>query len=388
MIIVKLKKGKEKKIKNGYLWIFKNEISEITGEKIDGEICNVFSSNFEYIGKGIFSNSTNITVKILSLKDEEINESFFYNKFIKALKLRNNFGKSYRFFHAEADGVPGLIVDKYNEYLVVQFRNKGVENKKNEIIDALLKIFDNEIKGIYERSDFETSSKEDLKRNTGRLYGVEPPDNFIIEEEGIKYIVDIKNGQKTGFFFDQRKNRLYIRQFSKNAIGLDAYSYTGGFALNMAKYGAKKVIAVDKDEYALELLKQNAKLNGVEDVIETIYEDVELFLNNSNAIFNLVMLDPPSLIKKKAERFKGVQIFKKISELGIKRLSNFGILGLCSCAYQADITLLIESLRRSVENKGIMLQNLDIITQSNDHPWILQIPESLYLKCLWVKVLR
>lgn len=388
MIIIKLKKGKEKKIKNGYLWIFKDEISEITGEKIDGELCNVFSHDYEFIGKGIFSKSSNISVKILSTTDEEVNEEFFYKKFVSALKLRTGFGNSYRFFHAEADGIPGLIIDKYEDFLVIQFRNKGVENKKEEIINALLRVFEKNIKGIYERSDFETSSKENLERNTGLLYGVEPPDNFIIEEEGIKYIVDIKNGQKTGFFFDQRKNRIYIRQFSKDAVGLDAYSYTGGFALNMAKYGAKKIIAVDKDEYALELLKENAKLNGVLDKIETVYDDVENFLSKTNGKYNLMMLDPPSLIKKKTERFKGVQIFKKISKLGIEKLEDFGILSLCSCAYQADISLLIESLRRSVENEGIMLQNLDIITQSNDHPWILQIPESLYLKCLWIRVLR
>ncbi|GAB6188336.1 class I SAM-dependent rRNA methyltransferase [Marinitoga arctica] len=388
MIIVKLKKGKEKKIKNGYLWIFKDEILEVTGEQIDGNLCNVFSYNYEFIGKGIFSKSSNISVKILSTEDEDIDKEFFYKKFIRALNLRKNFGNSYRFFHAEADGIPGLIIDKYEKFLVIQFRNKGIENKKSEIIEALLNTFEKDIKGIYERSDFETSSKENLERNTGLLYGIEPPDNFIIEEEGIKYIVDIKNGQKTGFFFDQRKNRIYIRQFSKEAIGLDAYSYTGGFALNMAKYGAKKVTAVDKDEYALELLKENAKLNGVSEKIEIIYGDVEKFLNEIDVKYSLMMLDPPSLIKKKSERFKGVQIFKKISELGIKKLRNFGILSLCSCAYQADITLLIESLRRSVENEGIMLQNLDIITQSNDHPWILQIPESLYLKCLWIRILR
>jgi 23S rRNA (cytosine1962-C5)-methyltransferase len=388
MIIVKLKKGKERKIKNGYLWIFKDEISEITGEKVDGELCNVFSNDFEFIGKGIFSKSSNITVKILSLSDEEINKNFFYKRFIKALKLRIGFGKSYRFFHAEADGIPGLIIDKYNEFLVIQFRNKWVEKNKDKITNALKEIFESEIKGIYERSDFETSSKEDLERHVGVIWGEEPPDNLIIEEEGIKYIVDIKNGQKTGFFFDQRKNRIYIRQFSKDSVGLDAYSYTGGFALNMARFGAKKVIAIDKDKYALELLKENAKLNNLESKIEIIYGDVEQYLLESSEIFDLMMLDPPSLIKKKSERFKGVQIFKKISELGIKKLKNFGILSLCSCAYQADISLLIESLRRSVENEGIMLQNLDIITQSNDHPWIIQIPESLYLKCLWIRVLR
>ncbi|KLO22666.1 methyltransferase [Marinitoga sp. 1197] len=388
MIIVKLKKDKDNKIKNGYLWIFKDEIQEITGEKKDGEICNVFSNEFEFIGKGIFSNSSNIMVKILSLKDEIIDENFFYHKFIRALKLRNNFGKSYRLFHAEADGIPGLIIDKYEDFLVIQFRNVWLENKKDEVINALIKIFNDEIKGIYERSDFETSSKENLKRNTGVLYGKEPPDNFIIEEEGIKYIVDIKNGQKTGFFFDQRKNRVYIRKYSSGAIGLDAYSYTGGFALNMAKYGAKRVIAVDKDKYALEILKENAKINNLSEKIEVVFDDVENFLSKTENVFTLMMLDPPSLIKKKAERFKGVQIFKRISRLGIQRLENFGILSLCSCAYQADIKLLIESLRRSVEKEGIKLQNMDIITQSNDHPWILQIPESLYLKCLWVRILR
>ncbi|NUU95179.1 hypothetical protein XO10_02590 [Marinitoga sp. 1135] len=388
MIVVTLKKGKEKKIKNGYLWIFKDEISEITGEKKDGELCNVFSKDFEYIGKGFFSNSSNIAVKILTLKDENIDKNFFLNKFKTALLIRKGYGDSYRFFHAEADGIPGIIIDKYEKFLVIQFRNKGVENFKNEIIDALIDLFGNEIKGIYERSDFETSSKENLERNVGLLYGENPPDRFTIEEEGIKYIVDIKNGQKTGFFFDQRKNRIYIRQYSKDATGFDGYSYTGGFALNMAVFGAKHVVAVDKDEYAIELLKENAKLNGVEDKIEAIYGDVEKYLENTDYKFNLMMLDPPSLIKKKTERHKGVQIFKRISRSGILKLEDNGILSVCSCAYQADIDLLVESLRRSVEFEGIRLNAIDIITQSNDHPWILQIPESLYLKCMWIRILR
>jgi 23S rRNA (cytosine1962-C5)-methyltransferase len=212
MIIVRLKKNKEKKIINLYPRVFKDEIQEIQGEKVEGDLCNVFSNDYQFLGKGFFSNG-NISVKMLSTDDEEINKDFIKRKLNLASKKRNHLKESYRLFHAEADGIPGLIIDKYLDYFVLQIRNKGVENFKEEIINTLVEIFNP--KSIYERSDFESMVEDDIERNVGHLYGEDIPEEIIINEHELKYIVNPAEGQKTGFFFDQRDSRKFVRELSK-----------------------------------------------------------------------------------------------------------------------------------------------------------------------------
>lgn len=384
MLIIKLNPGKEKKIKNGYPWIFSDEIKSIDGEKKVGELCNIFSNDYEFIGKGFYSN-TNIAVRVITLKDEEINYDLFKNKIKKAIEKRKDFNESYRLIHGEADGLPGLIADKYNNFIVIQFRNVGMENYKKEILESIIELL--KPTGIYERSDFETSTKEPIKRNTGVLYGIEPPEKLIIKEHKIKYYVDIKKGQKTGFFFDQRDSRLFFRSLiKKDSLVLDGYTFTGGFAFNAAIAGAKKVIGLDKDKESIEMARENAKLNNINNIefIETRYENY--IKDYQGEKFDVIVLDPPSLIKKKQERRKGVEIFKTITELSINHLKTGGILGICSCAFQADISLLIESTRRAYFALGKDIQVVGLTFQSLDHPWIIQIPESNYLKCLWFKI--
>jgi 23S rRNA (cytosine1962-C5)-methyltransferase len=385
MIIIKLKKDKEKKVKNLYPWIFKDETLEISGDKNDGELCNVFSSDYEFIGKGIYSNS-NIACKMLTFYDEEINEIFFEKKIEKARKKRLGINsKFFRYIHAEADGLPGLIIDKYDDIYVLQIRNIGMEKFKSFIINILIKL--ENPKSIYERSDFETGISEDISRNVGIVYGKEIESDIIIEEHGIKYFVDIKKGQKTGFFFDQRDSRFFVRSLiNKGDHVLDAHTYTGAFAFNMAYAGAEKVIALDKDKDSIEMAEKNKNFNNFEniDFFNTTFE--EYSSNYKGKKFDLIVLDPPSMIKKKQERKKGVELFKSLVEKSSYLLKEDGIMGLCSCAYQADIDLLIESTRKAYFNQKKEIQVIGITYQSCDHPWVIQIPESLYLKCLWFKI--
>ncbi|MDK2945391.1 class I SAM-dependent rRNA methyltransferase [Geotoga petraea] len=386
MIIVRLNKNKEKKIINLYPRVFKDEIFEIQGEKIEGEICNVFSNEYQFLGKGFYSEG-NIAVKMLSTKDVEINEEFFKEKIFLANKKRSNLKNSYRLFHAEADGIPGLIIDKYLDYIIIQIRNKGLENYKNYIIEALKDIINP--KSIYERSDFESKVEDKIERNVGHLYGEEIPEEIEIEEHGIKYIVNPKKGQKTGFFFDQRDSRKFVRELvKKDSLALDGHTFTGGFAMNMSKAGANKIIAIDKDEDSLQIAKKNACLNNI-DNIEYVNSTYENYMKEyEGEKFDIMVLDPPSLIKKKHERKKGVDIFKNIVELAKPHLKDEGIIGLCSCAYHADTDLLIEATRKAYFGEQKLIQFIGVTFQSNDHPWIIQIPESLYLKCLWMKIIN
>ncbi|MGM0640580.1 MAG: class I SAM-dependent rRNA methyltransferase [Thermotogota bacterium] len=386
MIIVRLNKNKEKKIINLYPRVFKDEIFEIQGEKNEGEICNVFSNDYRFVGKGFYSNG-NISVKMLTTEDKNINNEFFKQKIHIASKKRISLGQSYRLIHAEADGIPGLIIDKYNDYYIIQLRNKGVENYKKEIVDSLIELF--KPKAIYERSDFESNVEDRIERNVGHLYGEKIPKEIIIEEHGIKYFVNPTEGQKTGFFFDQKESRKFVRELTKkDSLALDAHTFTGGFALNMSYAGARKVIAIDKDKESLKVAKRNSELNAIKN-IEYVNSTYENYMKDyEGEKFDIIVLDPPSLIKKKSERKKGVNIFKNIVELAKPHIKDEGILGVCSCAYHADIDLLIESTRKAFYSEKILLQFVGMTYQSLDHPWILQIPESLYLKCLWMKIIN
>ncbi len=385
MLLVFLKSNREIKIKNGYPNVFRDEIKAIEGKEEDGAICNVFSQDYHFLGKGFYSRS-NVAVRMLTTKDEEINEAFFITRVKKAWQKRTAlFADSYRLLHAEADQLPGVIADKYNDYLVVQIRNIGMECYKDYLVRALTQVI--KPRGIFERSDFETTQADILTRHVGLLYGELPPDQLIIEEHGLKYKVDVKKGQKTGFFFDQRDSRLWARKLTpQNALALDAFAYTGGFAFNMAKAGATKVIALDKDQDSVKFGLENKALNKLGNVefINTYYED---YLKDYNGPpFDIIVLDPPALIKKKEEKKKGLTIFQNMVSLARPHLKKEGIVGLCSCAFAADLDLLINALRRAYSNSGHSLQVVGVTYQSLDHPWNLFIPESLYLKCLWVKV--
>ncbi len=382
MNIVKLKRGKEKKILNNYPWVFKDEIADIIKDE-NTYLCNLFSFEDKFLGKALVNEKSNKYLYMLTKKDEKIDYEFFKSRIEKALHMRDKIYNVpyYRLVNSESDFLPGLIVDRFGDYFSIQIRLKALEKFKNDIVNILKEFF--APKGIFERSDFETLKNEELLRNHGVLYG-NIPDKIEIVENDIKYFVDIKNGQKTGFFFDQRDSRKYLKEIiNGKKKGLDLYTYTGSFALIMAKAGLE-TDAVDKSEYDIQIAKQNALLNNVK--INFVVSDAIEYIKNSEKNYDVIILDPPSLIKNKSQIKWSKNILKDLVRHSLNHMNDKGILSFCSCAYYLNWDVMTEILRMASGDLGIYLRVLNQTFQGKDHPWILQIPESLYLKCFWLEV--
>lgn len=392
MARVMLKKDKEKKIQNFYPNVFKDEIKQIIGTIKTGDIVDVCGEDLTFIGRGYVVENTNALVRILTTKEETIDKKFILNRIKVAYDKRKHLNKETnctRIFFSEADGIPGLIVDKFDKYLSVQFRNSGVEAFRQEIINALKKV--TKPKGIYERSDVENRTHEGVEQKTGIIYG-DIPDRITMEDNGLKYTVDIIDGQKTGFFLDQRDSRKFIRPFlNSNTRFLDVFSSSGGFSVAALAEGCQKVVAVDKNPYALKLCLENYELNGFENKFEVVEGDafsILKTLSNRGEKYDVITLDPPSLIKKKIDIKRGKDFFYKLCVDSFKMLETGGILGVITCAYHMSLEDIIEVTRMAASKNGLCLEVIGINHQPIDHPWVLHIPETLYLKALWVRVIE
>lgn len=385
-----LLKGKEKKIENFYPNVFKDEVKSIIGEIKNGEIADVLRDDMKFVGRGYVTEGTSALVRVLTTEDRLINKEFIYEKIKTAYDKRKHLAEETnctRVFFSEADGIPGLVIDKFDKYISIQFRNSGVESFRQEIINAVKKYM--KPKGIYERSDVENRVHEGVEEKTGIIYG-EIPSEIIMEDNGLKYIIDIANGQKTGFFLDQRDSRKFIRPYLNEKIKfLDVFSSSGGFSMAALKENCEKVTAIDKEPYALELCRRNYELNEYTNKFETLEGDAFLLLKTlvgRGEKYDVITLDPPSLIKRKTDIRKGRDFFFDLCDSSFKLLEKGGILGVITCAYHMSLQDLIEVTRMAASNNGKMVQVIGINYQPEDHPWILHIPETLYLKALWVKV--
>ncbi|WP_300356672.1 class I SAM-dependent rRNA methyltransferase [Fusobacterium sp.] len=385
-----LLKGKEKKIENFYPNVFKDEIKTILGEAKTGDIVDVLRDDMKFVGRGYVTEGTSAFVRVLTTQDEKIDKDFIYNKIKTAYDKRKHLSEETnctRVFFSEADGIPGLVIDKFEKYISIQFRNSGVEAFRQEIINAIKKYM--KPKGIYERSDVENRVHEGVEEKTGIIYG-EIPAEIIMEDNGLKYTIDIVNGQKTGFFLDQRDSRKFIRPYLNDKTRfLDVFSSSGGFSMAALKENCAKVTAIDKEPYALELCKRNYEVNGFTGDFETLEGDAFMLLKTlvgRGAKYDVITLDPPSLIKKKIDVRRGRDFFFELCDSSFKLLDKGGILGVITCAYHMSLQDLIEVTRMAASNNGKMVQVIGINYQPEDHPWILHIPETLYLKALWVKV--
>lgn len=382
--------GKEKKIINFYPNVFKDEIKTIVGDVKNGDVVDVCSSDGAFVGRGYVTDSTSAYVRILTTKDEKIDKNFILERIRKAYKKREhlfNETNCIRAFFSEGDGIPGLIIDKFEKYVSVQFRNSGVETFRQDIINSIKKVM--KPKGIYERSDVENRTLEGVEQKTGVIYG-EIPERIIMEDNGLKYNIDIVDGQKTGFFLDQRDSRKFIRRYlTKDTRFLDVFSSSGGFSMAALKEGCKRVTAIDKEPHALELCHENYDLNEYTGDFVTMEGDAFLLLKTlvgRGEKFDVITLDPPSLIKRKADIHKGRDFFFDLCDDSFKLLNTGGILGVITCAYHISLQDLIEVTRMAASKNGKLLQVIGINYQPEDHPWILHVPETLYLKALWVKV--
>ena len=385
-----LLKGKEKKIENFYPNVFKDEIKSVLGEAKTGDIVDVLRDDMKFVGRGYVTEGTSAFVRVLTTKDEKIDKDFIYNKIKTAYDKRKHLAEETnctRVFFSEADGIPGLVIDKFEKYISIQFRNSGVEAFRQEIINGVKKYM--KPKGIYERSDVENRVYEGVEEKTGIIYG-EIPAEIIMEDNGLKYTIDIVNGQKTGFFLDQRDSRKFIRPYLNDKTRfLDVFSSSGGFSMAALKENCAKVTAIDKEPYALELCRKNYEVNGFTGDFETLEGDAFMLLKTlvgRGAKYDVITLDPPSLIKKKIDIRRGREFFFELCDSSFKLLDKGGILGVITCAYHMGLQDLLEVTRMAASNNGKMVQVIGINYQPEDHPWILHIPETLYLKALWVRV--
>ncbi len=385
-----VKKEKEDKIRNFYPNVYGDEIKNLIGVAKNGDIVEVCGEDLSFLGLGYVTENTNAFVRVLTTKQENIDKNFFLDKIKKAYEKRqvlNDETNCMRIFYSEADGIPGLIVDKFQKYLSVQFRNTGLDSFRQDIINALKKV--TKAKGIYERSDVENRVHEGEEFKTGIIYG-EIPKEIIMEDNGLKYTVDIEDGQKTGFFLDQRESRKFIRPYlNSNTKFLDVFSSSGGFSMAALKENCEKVVAIDKEPYALELCKKNYDLNEFSGNFQTIEGDAFSILKTlatKGEKFDVITLDPPSLIKKRIDLRRGRDFFYDLCSDSFKLMNDGGILGVITCAYHIGLQDLIEVTRMAASKNGKRLEVLGVNYQPSDHPWILHIPETLYLKALWVRI--
>ena len=381
-----LKKGEERRILAGHSWVYANEVQRIEGKAKNGSLATVYTHDKRKIGRGYINHLSKILVRIFIRDDSEDTEEFYLNRIATADSHRKALGYSnaYRVVFAEADDLPALIVDKYADYLVVQCLSLGIEQNKDKIISALVKHFSP--KGIYERSDVAVRQKEGLQEKVGVVYG-EVPDEIIIEENGLKMSVDVKHGQKTGYFLDQKENRYAVRRYATDKSVLDCFSNSGGFSVNAA-LTAKSVTAVDISELALANVRRNAELNNLK--VNTLCGDVFEVLRNykkEGAKFGLVILDPPAFCKSASEVKDAERGYKDINVLGMKLVESGGYLITSSCSHYMTLPLFERMLVNAARESGRRVRTIEIKCQAPDHPSLLCAEETQYLKFFVLQVL-
>jgi len=383
-----LQPKEEIRIEQGHPWVYGNEISQIKGQIKSGDIAYVYSSKGDFIGKGFLNTTSKIFVRILSrVEDEVIDETFFRNLIQKSNRARLDMGfkNSYRVLFAEADGIPGFIVDKYADYLSIQILSLGIDLRKDMFIDLLKDIFNP--KGIYERSDVPVRKKEGLPLFKDTVYGV-VPDLIQIKENDLIMEIDIKNGQKTGSFLDQQENHNALKPYVKDKIVLDCFSHIGGFGLHAAYHQAKAVTCLDISEHAVNQIKRNAELNHLNQVDAykaDVFNELRAYQEQQKA-YDVIILDPPAFAKKRDDIKKAYKGYKDINLQALKILNPDGYLISCSCSHYMTPQLFLEMLMDASHDAKRITQMIDFRIQSKDHPALLGSDESLYLKCITLKV--
>ena len=383
---VYLKKNEEKRLIAGHSWVFANEVAKIEGKDKNGSLATVCSFDGRFIGKGYITHASKILVRIFIRKDETDEGDFYYDHIKEAWEYRKKLGyeNCCRVVFGEADNLPALIVDKYGDILVMQCLSLGIHQRKKQIVSDMVRLF--QPKGIFERSDVAVRTKEGLPLEKGVLYG-EVPDEVIIEENGLKMAVDVKNGQKTGYFLDQKENRFAIRRYAQGGRVLDCFCNSGGFSLN-ASVEAKEVTAVDVSEFALENVRRNAQLNGITN-IKTEQADVFEFLREKKKAgekYDLVVLDPPAFCKSASEVKDAYRGYKDINVLGMKLVEKGGYLATCSCSHYMTLPLFEKMLSEAAKESGRRVRVVEMRVQAPDHPALLNEEETLYLKFFVLQV--
>jgi len=387
---VMVSKKAERSLRGGHVWVYDAEIMS-SSEKIEnGAMTDVISLSGAYLGTGFYSENSKIRVRVLTTNaNETFTDAFFYRRVKYAVEYRKTVMKGdfscCRLIFGEADGLPGLTVDRYGDILVAQILSYGTEMRKGVIFSALIDVLSEmgeKINGIYERNDVNIRKLEGLEEYKG-WYGDSHPSatETTIVENGIKYNVDFENGQKTGFFLDQKYNRAAVARLAEGKRVLDCFTHTGSFALNAARGGAEHVTAVDISETALAQARKNAELNGLSDKMEFVCADVFDLLSSTNrGEYDFIILDPPAFTKSRKTVQNAERGYHEINYRAMKLLSRGGLFATCSCSHFMRDDLFCQMLYNASRDAGVELKQIEARAQSPDHPMLWNVPETGYLK--------
>ena len=364
-------------------WIYNKEIIKIPKDITQGEIVKVYFKN-TFCGIGYINPKSKITIRILSFEDTQVNENFIKGKIEKAYNKRKellNITNAVRLIHAEADGLPGLVVDYYDGYLALQINTFGMERLRDIILKGLIDIINP--KGIIEKSDEKSREKEGLKTEKKVIFG-KIPEKILINEYDVKFLVSLQESQKTGFYLDQRINRKVVSEYVKEGFKvLDLFCNAGGFGVHCGKKGANFIKFVDISSSALSQVEENTQLNGIKSY-EIVKDDVFDFLKKEKEKYDLIVLDPPPFAKNKKEKQDALRGFKYLILNSLKLLNPNGYLAIFSCSQNITLEELINTTYESLKDTRMMAEFVQFFTQDKDHPYILNIPTSFYLKGLMV----
>ncbi len=386
---VYLKAGKESRVLSGHPWIFSSDLDWAGKGVFPGDVVNVLSNIGKHLGQAVYNPKSQITLRMLAYDDAPIDAAFIKNRVREAVALRRQISdlNCCRLINAESDRLPAVIADSFGGVISLQCLSLGMARYQDAIVEALAEEL--HPKGIWERNDVPVRALEGMEQSTGLLYG-EVPERVEISENGLRMLVDVRRGQKTGYFLDQKENRAAIAPYARGARMLDVCTHTGSFALHAAMYGAREVTGVDLSEFALTGARENAGLNGF-DQAEFLVANAFDFLreqSDRNEKYDLIVLDPPAFAKNKASLPGATKGYKEINLRAMKMLRNGGVLVTCSCSQAMLPDLFRDVLNSAAADARITLQQLEWRGQGRDHPVLPAAEETRYLKCVILRVLR
>lgn len=380
------KKG-AKRVRGGHLWIYKSDVQKV--EATGGDVVSVMDEAKNFVGKAFYSDSSEIALRIFTTKDERTDKDFWRRKILQAAKRRTTDNRrptnAKRLIYSEGDMIPSLIVDDYNGVFVIQTLAQGTEKLKKTFVEILAEEFSSA--AIIERNDVKVRLRENLPMQAGVLFG-EAPDEITIEQDGIKFFIAPLEGQKTGSFLDQRENHFAVRNYAFGK-GLDCFTFNGGFALNLAQV-CERVAAIDISEDAINLAKRNAKLNDIKNIE---FQTANVFdalreMEKAGEKFDCIVLDPPAFVKSRAALKSAVRGYKEINLRALKLLNTGGILVTCSCSFHFSEEIFLQTIEEAARDARRRVHLIEKRMQASDHPILIGMPETFYLKCFILRVIE
>jgi 23S rRNA (cytosine1962-C5)-methyltransferase len=390
LLKIYLKQGRERPVLNGHPWIFSGAIERADDDRENAGVADVYDNGKNWIARGLYSPKSQIRVRVLTWKKETIDENFFLRRFTRALSLREKdlarSTNAYRLINAEGDFLPGLIVDRYGDFFVCQFFTAGIDLFKEDIVSALSAL--GLTKGIFERSEGRVRDEEGLMPAAGVLAGEAPPDLITVEENQFKFLVDVRRGQKTGFFLDQRDSRIFLSSTARDQTVLNSFSYSGAFSVYALGGGSREVVSLDSSLPALQLAEKNLALNGFADAPgELLKGDAFAYLKEADRKFDLIVLDPPSLAHRRSDVSAATGGYKFLNLHALKHLNPGGLLLTFSCSQHLSTDLFQKVVFGAAVDATRKVSIVKRLGQPADHPISLHHPEGEYLKGLALRVL-